>query len=138
MTSTIRASWYELRDAIAGRDFTTAIALIQNDPELINKSNGIGETVLHFLAVENDAMGVAWLHDQRADINCENDFGIPAWFEVAQLGYQELLMWFVQAGVNLNATDRDGQGILTFLAAIGEPEMVEFVVTSVAHNTWRV
>lgn len=138
MTSTIRASWYELRDAIAGRDFTTAIALIQNDPELINKSNGIGETVLHFLAVENDAMGVAWLHDQGADINCENDFGIPAWFEVAQLGYQALLMWFVQAGVNLNATDRDGQGILTFLAAIGEPEMVEFVVTSVAHKTWRV
>ena len=138
MTSTIRASWYKLRDAIAGRDFTTAIALIQNDPELINKSNGIGETVLHFLAVENDAMGVAWLHDQAADINCENDFGIPAWFEVAQLGYQELLMWFVQAGVNLNATDRDGQGILTFLAAIGEPEMVEFVVTSVAHKTWRV
>ena len=58
--------------------------------------------------------------------------------EVAQLGYQELLMWFVQAGVNLNGTDRDEQGILTFLEAMGEPEMVEFVVTSVAHKTWRV
>ena len=59
-------------------------------------------------------------------------------FEVAQLGYRDLLMWFVQAGVNLNATDRDEQGILTFLTAMGEPEMVEFVVTSVAHKTWRV
>ena len=47
-------------------------------------------------------------------------------------------MWFVQAGVNLNATDRAEQGILTFLAAMGEHQMVEFIVTSVAHKTWRV
>jgi ankyrin repeat protein len=134
----MRSSWYELRDAIAGRDFTAAATLIQMDSDLIQKTNGIGETVLHFLAVENDALGVAWLHEHGADINCENDFGIPAWFEVAQLGYRELLMWFVQAGANLNATDREGQGILTFLEAMGEHEMVEFVVSSVAHNTWRV
>jgi ankyrin repeat protein len=138
MATTTRSSWYELRDAIAGRDFTIAATWVQGDPDLNKKTNGIGETVLHFLAVENDALGVAWLHEQGADINCENDFGIPAWFEVAQLGYRELLMWFVQAGVNLNATDRDEQGILTFLTAMGESEMVEFVVSSVAHKTWRV
>ena len=77
MATTIRSSWYEWRDAIAGRDFATAATFIQMDPELIQKTNGIGETVLHFLAVENDAMGVAWLDEQGADINCENDFGIP-------------------------------------------------------------
>ena len=43
-------------------------------------------------------MGVAWLDEQGADITCENDFGIPAWFEVAQLDYRELRMWFVQSG----------------------------------------
>ena len=58
--------------------------------------------------------------------------------EVAQLGYQNLLMWFVQAGVNLNATDREERGILTFLEAMAEPDIVEFVVTSVAKKTWRV
>ena len=138
MATTTRSSWYELRDAIAGRDITTAASLIKMDPDLIQKTNGMGETVLHFLAVENDAMGVAWLHEQGADMNCENDFGIPAWFEVAQLEYRELLMWFVQAGVNLNATDRDEQGILTFLEAMGEHDMVEFAVSNVAHKTWRV
>ena len=58
--------------------------------------------------------------------------------EVAKWGYKALLLWFVQAGVNLNATDRDEQGILTFLEVMGEPDMVEFVVSSVAHKTWRV
>ena len=138
MATTTRSSWYELRDAIADRDFISAASFIQTDPALITKTNGIGETVLHFLAVENDALGVAWLHDHGADLNCENDFGIAAWFEAAQLGYRELLLWFVQAGVNLNATDRAAQGILTFLTAMGESEMVEFVVSNVAHPTWRV
>ena len=138
MATTMRPSWYELRDAIAGRDVTTAPRRVQIDPALIKTTNGIGETVLHYLAVENDVLGVAWLHEQGADINCENDFGIPAWFEVAQSGYRQLLMLFVQAGVNLNVTDQEEQGILTFLEAMGEHEMVEFVVTSVAHKTWRV
>ena len=69
MATTMRPSWYELRDAIAGRDFATAAATIQIDPALIKTTNGIGETALHFLAVENDAMGVAWLDEQGADIN---------------------------------------------------------------------
>ena len=138
MATTMRPSWYELRDAIAGRDLTIAATWVHMDPALMTKTTGIGEPVVHYLAVENDALGVGWLHAHGADINCENDFGIPAWFEVAQLGYRELLLWFVQAGVNLNATDREGQGILTFLNAMGEPEMVEFVVSSVAHKTWRV
>ena len=81
MATSTGASWYELRDAIAGRDFATAAALLQQDPALITKTNGLGETVLHFLAVENDALGIVWLHDQGADINCENDFGIPAWLK---------------------------------------------------------
>ena len=81
MATTMRPSWYEWRDAIAGRDFATAAATIQIDPALIKTTNGIGETALHFLAVENDAMGVAWLDEQGADINCENDFGIPAWLK---------------------------------------------------------
>lgn len=54
MATSTGASWYELRDAIAGRDFATAAALLQQDPALITKTNGLGETVLHFLAVEND------------------------------------------------------------------------------------
>ena len=86
--------WYELRDAMAARDFATAAMFIQSHPNLTATLNGIGETVLHFLAVENDAAGVAWLHNQGADINCQNDFGIPTWFEVAQLGYRNLFLWF--------------------------------------------
>lgn len=65
----MRPSWYELRDAIVGRDFTIAATWVHMDPDLMKKTNSIGETVLHFLAAENDALGVAWLHEQGADIN---------------------------------------------------------------------
>ena len=67
--------WYELRDAMAARDFATAAMFIQSHLNLTAKLNGIGETVLHFLAVENDMTGVGRLHNLGADINCQNDFG---------------------------------------------------------------
>ena len=129
--------WYELRYAMAARDFATAAMFIQIHPNLTAALNGIGETVLHFLAVENDAAGVARLHNQGADINCQNDFGIPAWFDVAQLGYRNLLLWFVQAGIDLNATNREGQGILSFLSSMGEDDMLEFIVNNIPHKNGR-
>ncbi len=125
--TTTGAPWYELRDAIIGRDFATAAMLVQCHPNLTATLNGIGETVLHFLAI-------VWLHNQGADINCQNDFGIPAWFEVAQLGYRNLLLWFVPAGIDLNATNREGQGILSFLSSMGEDEMLEFIVNNIPHK----
>ena len=129
--------WYELRDAMAARDFATAAMFIQSHPNLTATLNGIGETVLHFLAVENDAAGVAWLHNPGADINCQNDFGIPAWFEVAQLGYRNLLLWFVPAGIDLNATNREGQGMLSFLSSKGKDDMLEFIVNNIPHKNGR-
>ena len=73
--TTTGAPWYELRDAIVGRDFATAAMLVQSHLNLTAKLNGIGETVLHFLAVENYLTDVARLHNQGPDINCQNDFG---------------------------------------------------------------
>ena len=51
--------WYELRAAMAARDFAIAVMFIQSHPNLTATLNGIGETVLLFLAVENAAAGVA-------------------------------------------------------------------------------
>ena len=66
--------------------------------------NGIGETVLHFLAVENDREGVSWLHSRGFSLNETNAFGIPMIFEVAQLEYRDLFLWFTHHGADLSET----------------------------------
>ena len=54
--------WYKLRNLVFEEAFANADALVASDPSLLHARNGLGETVLHFLAVEDDLAGVAWLH----------------------------------------------------------------------------
>lgn len=78
--------WCELRNLVFEREFGAAQALLASDPAIVHSRNGIGETALHYLAVEDDLEGVAWLHSKGADLDTKNEFGTPVLFEVAQLG----------------------------------------------------
>src|SRR5262245_691077 len=104
-------AWYVFRDVVYSGDFAEAASLLSEKPALLHMMNGIGETVLHFLAVENDREGVSWLHANGADLDTKNVFGRPVLFEVASLGYKELFRWFTDNGANLRATDADGNDI---------------------------
>lgn len=108
--------WYELRNAVLARDFKAAEALLRQHPGLLALRNSIGETVLHHLAVENHAEGVAWLHGKGADLDTRSEYGNPVLFEVAQLGYEELFAWFADRGADLGAVDGYGQSLIAFLA----------------------
>ena len=113
--SAIEKDWYELRNAVFAGDYKAAEELLRKNPGLLTLRNSVGETVLHYLAVENAAEGVAWLHGKGADLDTRNDFGTPVLFEVAQLGYEELFAWFVARGANLRAVDEYDQGLVAFL-----------------------
>ncbi|SUS05873.1 conserved hypothetical protein [uncultured Defluviicoccus sp.] len=89
--------------------------------------NGIGETVLHFLAVEDDEAGVAWLRARGADINTKNEFGTPVLFEVASLGYKNLFTWMVEAGADARAQDAEGQDLVEHLLDYDKEEMAKWV-----------
>ena len=88
--------WCELRDAVWQKDFDAAQRLITLYPSLPRAKNGIGESVLHFLAVENDEVGVSWLSARGFGLDAKNEFGTPVIFEVAQLRYEALLRWFIK------------------------------------------
>ena len=92
--------WYQLRDALEAGDFSRASSLLENDPSLIAKRNGIGESILHFLAIENNQRAVEWLEARGSDLNAANEFGTPLIFEVAQLGYRDLFLWLIQHGAD--------------------------------------
>lgn len=119
--------WYELRNSVYSREFEVATALLKANPGLTSVRNGLGETVLHFLAVENDLEGVAWLYARGFDLNSKNDFGTPVVFEVAQLGCKELLLWFIEHGVDIAALDQEKQNILAYLHEFEEDDMIEFL-----------
>lgn len=115
--------WYKLRNAVLAHDFRAAEGLLRKDPGLIELRNAIGETVLHYLAVENAAEGVAWLHRKGADLDTKSKFGTPVLFEVAQLGYKELFAWFVEQGANIHAVDEYDQDLITFLTEFHQADM---------------
>jgi ankyrin repeat protein len=119
--------WYDLRDAVYTRKWSSAEQLLAANPGLVSSRDGLGETVLHFLAVENDLEGVAWLHAHGFDINSKNDFGTPVIFEVAQLGYKDLVLWFISKGGDVAAKDRDGRTIHEYLDEFEHPDMSYFL-----------
>src|SRR5690242_1124898 len=109
--SAVRPEWYQLRNALEQADFAAATAILEKDPRLIDERNGIGETVLHFLAVENNQAAVEWLYARGADLNATNKFGTPLLFEVAALEYHDLVLWLVQHGADTDKKKSDGQPI---------------------------
>jgi hypothetical protein len=113
---TTDAQWYELRNLVYSKEYVSAEKLIAENPNLRDQTNSIGETVLHFLSVENDIEGVAWLYSCGASLNTKNRFGTPMVFEVAGLGHKDLLLWLAQHGADFSVIDdRSQYGLLEYL-----------------------
>jgi ankyrin repeat protein len=121
------ALWTELRNAVFKHQYETAADLLSAHPELLSATNSDGETVLHFLAVENDTEGVSWLHERGSELNTRNASGTPVLFEVAQLGLKEFYAWFVEHGADPSALSTDGLGIIAHLQKYKCDEMSAFV-----------
>jgi ankyrin repeat protein len=129
--------WYELRDSVYSKLFGHAEELLRANPKLLTLTDGIGETVLHYLAVENDIEGVAWLHAHGFNLNTKNKFGNPMVFEVAELGYKDLLTWLSQNGADFAVLDDDGGGIYECLLDGLEQELLAPSTEERAKTYWR-
>lgn len=125
--SETRPEWYRLRDDLLDGDFVAAETLLASYPELIDARNSIGETVLHYLAVEDFKEGVAWLHARGSKLNTGDDFGVPLLFDIAVLGYRDLFLWLVSNGADASARDSHGQTIEEHLAGLDVHEMIGFI-----------
>jgi ankyrin repeat protein len=117
--------WYELRALVVEKKFEEAAALLARIPSLRSAVDGMGETVLHYLAVENDHQGVSWLSSQGFDINTRNVFGTPVVFEVAQLDYRDLLQWFISNGADLKCRDGEGKNIKEYVLVFGHEDIAK-------------
>ena len=62
-----------------------AEALLAQEPTLIHSETGIGETPLHYLAVEDKLEAVRWLAARGAAIDARNSFGDTPLSDAASL-----------------------------------------------------
>jgi ankyrin repeat protein len=125
--SNVSPEWYQFRDALEEGDFSAAAALLEADPDLLDARNGIGETVLHFLAIENHQAALQWLADRGAELNPENNFGTPLLFEVGLIDNRDVFLWLVQHGADVRRKNRDGQSVLEYLSDFQKPEMAAWI-----------
>jgi len=116
------------------QEYSIAEQLLADNPDLILWHNGLGETPLHYLAVENDLKGVAWLHKKGSSLDVKNIFGEPVIFEVALLGYKELLVWFFEQGADFKVKDNDDNDLISYLQERDKLDMIKFIITD-AHLT---
>jgi ankyrin repeat protein len=77
------------------------LRLLKSEPDLIRARDGLGETPLHYLAVENQLDSVRALVEHGAQVNTLNECGGTPLSEAASLGYVELVKYLLSVGAKL-------------------------------------
>ena len=72
--------------------------LVEQHPEVLSLRTGLGETALHYLAVENQSAAVQLLIDLGAEVRVENMFGRSAIQEAMQVEAVETVEVLRKAG----------------------------------------
>ena len=99
----------EFIDAVVD-DETRARRLLTSHPELLNARWHLGETVLHFLAVEDFVDGVRRLIEWGADVNLPNRLGDPPLVDCVILGNEPLVEILLRHGATPNVVHRSTRG----------------------------
>ncbi len=72
--------------------------LVKDHPEVLSLRTGLGETALHYLAIENYANAVKLLIELGAAVNVQNAFGKSALEEAIQVEASETVVVLQHAG----------------------------------------
>jgi len=84
-----------------------ALALLRSEPHLLEERTGLGETPLHYLAVENHLRAVALLVEAGAEVNTLNSCRGTPLSEAASLGYDELVAFLLAHGAKLHVPGQE-------------------------------
>jgi ankyrin repeat protein len=105
------------------------VRLIAAEPDLLEARTGLGETPLHYLAVENQLRAVILLVESGAAVNTVNEVGGTPLSEAASLGYEDLVEYLLKQGA---ALEIPGQHELTLHEAArgGSARIVDLVLAA--------
>ena len=102
--------------------------MISTEPALLGVRNSIGETVMHWLAVENQIAAVTALLDLGAEVDPVNDFDSTPLLECVTLENAELVALFIVRGASVSHVNHVGQSAITVAAKRQKPAMLHLVL----------
>ncbi len=99
-----RSRFVLLRHAVYS-DLGLAESLLKEDPSLVHATNGTGETVLHYIAIENGLEEVAWLIAHGADVNAKDEFDETPLMSAAVLDHYKMCKLLLEHGADISIRD---------------------------------
>jgi ankyrin repeat protein len=88
-----------LREAAVDSDKALADLLAEH-PEYLALRDGVGETALHYLAIEIECDAVRRLAEAGSDVNARDDFGNTALHQAARLGSLAMIQLLLELGAD--------------------------------------
>lgn len=123
----------EAADRILRAFFTSVdagLSLLATEPGLLHARTGLGETPLHYLAVENHIEAVKALVEKKgADVNTLNDFGGSPLSDAAGLGYVDLVKYLLSVGAKLQLPEQK-ELVLHSAVRSGSVEVVRVILNA--------
>lgn len=126
----------ELIDA-AVLDQRKARHLLRRHPHLLHARRSLGETALHFLAVEGYAESVRFLALVGANVNVQNEFGDTPLIDAALLGREDVVKTLLAFNADVNATSVTKGAALQCAISSGNPAVVDALLQAGANPSYR-
>jgi ankyrin repeat protein len=121
-------SFSNLWAAIDDKDLTKIRAIVNDCPESAASRNKLGETPLHWAALEGHNDLVELLLAHGADVNAKDNGNYTALHEAALAGHNDLVELLLAHGADVNTKDKDGFTALHDAAWHGYKDVVELLL----------
>lgn len=124
---TVDPRFHAFRDAVAS-DLKTAVKMLAEDSVVLRLRNELGETVMHFFAVENSPQEVLWLIEHGSEVDSQNLFKQTPLMEVAGMGRLEMCQLLISLGASFGYVNSRGESVLSAAASTDEAAVVEYLL----------
>lgn len=116
--------------ATVSNDRKLAAQMLADNRERLQEKSSVGETALHYLAIENDLEGVTFLISQGAEVDSRDNSNCTPLMHAAQLGNDEMCLLLMEHGADVNAIDDLlNYTPLHYAASAGDAELLEAMLS---------
>jgi ankyrin repeat protein len=103
--------------------------LIMKEPDLVNKKDKDGITLLHIVALSEEKENILFLLSHGADINAVDNFDVTPLMLVSDDETFDSAVLLLEKGARTDLKDKDGNTALHYAANSGSPKTLELLLS---------